>query len=461
VRRTRIGAPLCPAIWLSQRAAPERAPERAVADATVGGWALWGRVAQLVAMTAGHGLRLAGRSLWRLGPTASESQASVVGRSLTELLEALGATFVKVGQVLSSRPDLLPSDVIVHLRRLQQDVEPIPATQLHAALDQGLGAGALASVEVTPLASASVAGVYRAQLHDRRPAAVKVRRPGLVVTVQQDLVILKAIARLLQRVPALRVVPVKGVAEEIAEAIRRQLNFEDEAANNRRFQANFAGYDGVRIPVLVEGLCSESVLTMEYLPDLRRLDSLEVDDEQAEATALVGLRVLYKMIFLDGFIHVDMHPGNIFVGPDGELVLLDLGLVAELDDEQRLEFAEFFVAIAMNDGRRCAGIVVDTARSLAPTFEPAAFLAAMDQLIDRYSGLDAGAFEVVRFATDLFDVQRRYGVTGSTAFTLVIVSLVVFEGIVKKIAPGLDFQAEARSFLATAYPAALARVVAG
>ncbi len=405
------------------------------------------RGAEISWIVTSHGARLAARSLRRALRPRTESQASVLGRSLTELLESLGATFVKVGQVLSSRPDLLPDDVIVHLRRLQQDVSPFPDDQLAPALASALGKAALAPVAPELIASASVANVYRAQLHEGPTVALKVRRPGLGVKVAQDLVILKTMARLAQRLPPLRVVPVTGVAEEVAEAIRRQLDFTQEAANNRRFQANFNGYPGVRVPRLVEELCTRSVLAMEFLPGLRRIDALAPGDEQAEETALVGLRVLYKMIFLDGLVHVDMHPGNIFLAPDGAFVFLDLGLVAELDADQRRQFAQFFVAIATNQGRTCARIVVDTATRLAPGFYHEAFSVAMENLIDRYSGLDAAAFEVARFAKDLFDVQRRHGVTGSADFTLVIVALTVFEGIVKKVSPGLDFQAEARTFL--------------
>lgn len=409
--------------------------------------ALARRGAEIGWIVTSHGARLAARSLRRALHAGTESQASVLGRSLTELLESLGATFVKVGQVLSSRPDLLPDDVIIHLRRLQQDVSPFPADQLAPALASALGTTALASLDAELIASASVANVYRAQLHDGPPVALKVRRPGLDDQVAQDLVILKAMSRLAQRLPPLRTVPVTGVAEEVATAVHRQLDFTQEAANNRRFQANFSGYLGVRVPRLVDELCTPSVLAMEFLPGLRRIDALAPGDKQAEEMALVGLRVLYKMIFLDGLVHVDMHPGNIFLGSDGTFVFLDLGLVAELDADQRRQFAQFFVAIATNQGRTCARIVIDTATRLAPWFDREAFSLAMEGLIDRYSGLDAAGFEVVRFAKDLFDVQRRHGVTGSTDFTLVIVALTVFEGIVKKISPGLDFQAEARTFL--------------
>lgn len=413
---------------------------------------LWRRVGEMGWIGATHGSRLLGHMVIRAFRPGSESRASVCGRCLTDLLEALGPTFVKVGQVLSSRPDLLPHDVIVHLRRLQQDVTPFPVDQLRPALEAALGtkASAFASIDPEPVAAASVANVYRAKLHDGQTVALKVRRPGLWSTVHYDLIILKAIAGVFQRLPALRVVPVSGAAEEVAQAIRRQLNFAEEADNNRRFHDNFRDYPGVRIPVLVEDLRARSVLTMEFLPELRRIDALAPGDEQAERVALLGLRVLYKMIFLDGLVHVDMHPGNIFVTPGGEFVFLDLGLVAELDPEQRRQFAEFFVAIATNDGRTCARILIETARSCAPGFDPAAFSTAMAQLIDRYSGLDAAAFQVARFVRDLFDVQRRHGLTGSTDFTLVIVSLAVFEGIVKKISPGLDFQAEARAFLLSA-----------
>ena len=414
--------------------------------------ALWRRAIEVAGIVTVHATRLAARSMHRLVVPSSASRAALLGRALTDLVEALGATFVKVGQVLSARPDLLPGDVISQLKRLQQGVAPFPESQLEGALRDGLDsrvADAFASIDPVPIASASLANVYRARLHDGRLVAVKVRRPGLARQIDDDLAIFRAIARLLQRVPALRVVPITGVANEVAEAIRRQLDFAQEAANNRRFHANFAGHDGVALPELVDELCSPSVLTMVLLDDLRRLDTLRAGEDEAERLAVVGLDVLYKMVFLDGFVHVDMHPGNIFAGPGGEFVVLDFGLVAELSDLDRRTFARFFVGIATNDGRTCARIVRDTAQELDPAFDAESFEASMVALISSYSGLDAHGFEVARFAVDLFDVQRRHGVRGSTNFTLVIVSFVVFEGIVKQMAPTLDFQAQARAFLAS------------
>ena len=410
------------------------------------------RAASIGRIVAVHLGRVVGRGMLNRVLRPSESERSLLGWELTEMLDALGATFVKVGQVLSCRPDLLPEEVIVQLRRLQQRVSPFPESQFEQALEQGLGmpiATVFASIDPTPIASASMANVYRARLHDGRSVAVKVRRPGIGRQIHDDLAILETLARQLQRTPMLRVVPLTAVAEEIAVGIRRQVNFAEEAASNRRFRANFASYEGVSIPGLVEEYCTRSILTMEFIDGLRRLDTLSPGDPQAERAALIGLHVLYKMVFMDGFVHVDMHPGNIFIGPLDEFAILDFGLVAALSDNDRRSFSEFFVAIATNDGRTCARIVLDTAQQLSPGFDAASFDDAMVGLVSRYAGLNAEEFEVARFAVDLFDVQRRHGVRGSTNFTLVIVAFVVFEGIVKQIAPALDFQAEARAFLAS------------
>jgi ubiquinone biosynthesis protein len=413
------------------------------------------RAAGIAGLVTVHLVRLAGRSVHRTVMRTGESQGTVIGRSLTELLEALGATFVKVGQVLSSRYDLLPTDVVLQLRRLQEDVTPFRQGALQPALEKGLGRSgtrAFVSIDPEPVASASVANVYQARLEDGRIVAVKVRRPRVARRMERDLAILRAMAGVFEHLPSLRVVPLTAIADEIGQAMRAQVDLIEEACNNRRFRANFVGVDGVVIPRLVDELCSESVLTMEYLEGLRRVDTLRAEEEEAARFALRGLHVLYKMIFVDGFIHVDMHPGNIFFRSGGEFVFLDLGLVAKLSDADRREFAQFFVAMATNDGRTCARIVSTTARSLSAAFDSAAFEAAMEQLIARHSGREARDFEVIRFAMELFDLQRKHGVCGSTNFTLVIVSLVVFEGIVKMILPSLDFQGEARAFLLAADP---------
>jgi ubiquinone biosynthesis protein len=405
-----------------------------------------GRCLEVAAWSAAYGLRYAGRRLARPGA----DRATLRGEVLAGLLETLGPTFIKVGQILSTRPDVLPPETIVPLARLQDRVAPLDLPAISARLHEAFGRPAdevFAALAPVPLSTASIAQVHHARLHDGREVAVKVRRPGLRNRVRDDLRILRAGAWLLQRLPGLRLVPFEGFVREFGRAIERQLDFRLEAANNRRFQEHFRLMPQVRFPRLVDALCTDAVLTMEYVDGLTKVAHLGLGPGERREAARLGLKALYKMIFIDGFIHADMHPANLFFVRGPGLVLLDLGLVTELERHDLEAFVDFFLGLAENDGRACARVLYEEASYRPPRCDRAGFEAAMVALIDRHASLPARAFEVTRFAAELFATQRRYGLRGPTAFTMTLVALLVYEGMVKQLHPELDFQQEARLFI--------------
>jgi ubiquinone biosynthesis protein len=163
-----------------------------------------------------------------------------------------------------------------------------------------------------------------------------------------------------------------------------------------------------------------------------------------------GLRALYLMIFVDGFIHCDLHPGNVLLAPDGQLVILDAGFMVELASETRYSFAKFFAAIAFRDGKAAAAIVRHTAIRLPHELDVAAFDAEIAELIKRVGGLVAGKFQVAALVDDLFAVMRKHRIYGTSQFTLIILSLLVYEGVARQRYPDLDFQKEAIPFVLSA-----------
>lgn len=382
-----------------------------------------------------------------------DQYAQLLGDSLAKLCEALGPAFIKAGQILSSRPDLLPADVGAPLRRLQNQIAPFDGARaakiIEIAFERPLP-DLFDSFDSEPIASASIAQVHRARLKDGRDVAVKVRRPGVSRVVTNDMRILSFIAKALSTLPGMKAVPLPELVNEFAAPIKQQLDFHLEAANNRRFRKEFAFIEHIRLPALVEDLCTENVLTMEYLDHLQRTDDNSFRAPERKTAALAGLRALYKMIFIDGFVHADMHPGNVFVREWGEFVILDTGLVAILDEANQRDFVDFFFGLINNEGRECARIIYENASYRAKNCDREAFEAAMVELIARHSALKCHEFEVAHFVYELMETQRRFKIRGSTKFMMTILSMVVYDGICKQLYPQCDFQNEARGFLITA-----------
>jgi ubiquinone biosynthesis protein len=355
-------------------------------------------------------------------------------RRLRALLCSLGATFVKVGQIMSTRPDLLPERIIRHLETLQDDVGAFAMAKVEATLRTELGAGSaelFADFDPVPVASASVSQVHVARLRSGRKVAVKVRRPKVVNIATFDLAVMRIAARAMCVVPSIRLfAPVESV-NEFGRAIALQMDFEVEAQNNRRFRENFAGFEGVTFPEVIEDLSTAAVLTMSFVEGGK---VLEGQKSAAEGTRLaeIGFRILLKMVFEDGFVHADLHPGNIFVTPDGEVALLDLGLTAELDDFHRRIFAQFFASWAGGDGKSMARIMVDLAPSTSVA-DYAAYEEEVCEFVSRYRTQVLAEVLVSEVAFDMMGILRRHRVRVNPTFTMCNIAIAVTEGIGRQL----------------------------
>jgi ubiquinone biosynthesis protein len=414
----------------------------------VGRVAALGRAAVLGCFLASAASRSALRLAAARVRRDSEPAASILGRTVAELLQALGPTYVKVGQILSVRRDVFGEDFTKHLRPLQDDLPPIPFEQVPARFRRELEvelADVVAELDEVPLASAGVSSVYRGRLRDGRSIALKVRRPGIARQVAADLRVLRAGAALLERLPPLRLVPMRAAVDDFGACVERQLDFRLEALSNRRLRLALASHEGIVIPRVIEELSGESILTMELIPGVARAEGAL--DGHARGALLAALRALYAMIFVEGFFHCDLHPGNLHLLADGRAALVDFGFMGEFCAADRVKFAEFFLALARNDGARCAEIAVEMASSRSPSLDYPAFEAEIASLVGQAAERSARDFEVAGFVLGLFEAQRSHGVRSTTAFTMAIVSLLVFEGLAKQVYPDLDFQREARPFV--------------
>lgn len=364
------------------------------------------------------------------------------------LLVALGATFVKVGQIMSTRPDLFPPHVIHALTRLQDDVGAFAFRHVDRTLREDFGKPAhelFATFDETPVASASVAQVHRATLQSGEAVAVKVRRPGLDDIVRFDLAVMKMAARVVALVPSFRLLaPVESV-EEFGRAIHAQIDLTVEAANNTRFAAAFASDPDVQFPPLHRELCSRRVLTMGFIEGVKVLDAPARAGADPTRLAKIGFRTLLKMVFDDGFVHADLHPGNILVDKHGKVVILDLGLTAELDEAARRAFAQFFAGWAGGDGTVMARLMSELSPS-SKVRDYAAYEREVTEFVGRYHGKPLGEVQVSTVAFDMMNILRRHRVRVNPVYTMANVAIAVTEGIGKQLDPTLDLVQAALPF---------------
>jgi len=376
-----------------------------------------------------------------------------LGQCVADLFRALGATFIKIGQIMSTRPDLLPAEIVRALEGLQDDVGPFPFQDACVAIERDLGRPLhelFVEIAPAPVASASIAQVHRARLPGGRVVAIKVRRPGVVRLCEFDLSVLRIAARVLGWLPGIGKDLTVDAFEAFARSVRAQLDLRGEAENNRRFRANFSGQADVVFPELLDSHCSESVLTMSFVEGTKVFDHTGDPGRIARA----GLRALMKMIFIDGFVHADLHPGNLRVTADGKLAIFDLGLVGELTVAQRQLFARFFVAWAQRDGDTMARVMLEVASGAPPernAHEP--FRADTIAFVGRYWGKRLGDVQLANVLFDLLGLLRRHRIRVPAEFTTVLIAVAMTEGIGKRLQPTLDLMAEALPFFMTHRPA--------
>jgi ubiquinone biosynthesis protein len=384
---------------------------------------------------------------------ADDAVPRAAGRALVRMCTRLGATFIKVGQIASTRGDLLPGALVGELAALQDRVPPFPFAIVQRIIEAELGApleAIYAEFDPAPVAAASVAQVHRAVLRaDGSAVAVKVRRPDIVDKVGLDRSILLAVARVLERlVPSLRLVSLESAVRAFCDAVEEQIHFTQEAANNARFAANFATDPDVAFPRLHRAACSDAVLTMEFIDGVREAD-LEAHGVDVHRIVTAGMRCVCRMIFLHGFVHADLHAGNLRFFPPGRVVLLDVGLVGRLTDDDRISTAQTLYAFATGDGRTVARLFYERAPYTA-TPDYAAYEREVIALVDSLYRRGLGSLQVTVEIGRIFDVLRRHRIHARSHMTMVNLALTAAEGLGKRLDPSLNLTDEALPYLAEA-----------
>jgi ubiquinone biosynthesis protein len=405
----------------------------------------WGRALSIAAITVARG----GLALPALALSGRATRQEVLRRHLRGWVTALGPSFVKGAQLLSTRQDLLPREVCAALGHLHDRVPPMSEREARRAVRAAYAGRPwpFAGFDWEPIASGSIACVYRAVLTDGRQVAVKVRRTGIGPRMRADFALAETGARVMERLPGLRGMPAREIVRQCSDAVLAQLDFAAEADALDTLRRNLGDLPYLRVPEPVRPACADGVLVMEYVPGLRRIQPGELTAETAELVVKRVLRCIYRMLFIDGLVHCDLHPGNLYIAPDGGVVVLDAGFVVRLEPKVRRLFAEFFLNMARGNGPYCADIVIRSARTVDERADLDAFREGITALVAGVTSRSAREFTLAPFAARLFDLQRRSGLYAAPEFVFPLLSLLVLEGMINEFHADVDFQAEAKPVL--------------
>ncbi|MBS3977524.1 MAG: AarF/ABC1/UbiB kinase family protein [Syntrophomonadaceae bacterium] len=365
------------------------------------------------------------------------------GARLRQVMEELGPAFIKLGQMLSTRGDLLPQEVIRELAKLQDRVPPFPFLEAKEIMQDELGASwekDFRWVEPEPLAAASIGQVHRAELADGRQAVIKVRRPGVEQSIKVDLEIVVDLARLAEnRLPKARFYHLVELMEEFARTIKLELDYTQEGRNSDRLRKNLARANLVRIPETFWQYTTARVLTMEYLAGIKLNNLNELDHHRIDRCRVAKklIEVFLQQILLDGFFHADPHPGNLAVLPDQTLVLLDFGVVGRLSEEQKIHFGTLVLGIT---SRSSSQVIRALARMgiLSADMDTRALRRDVDLLSERYYDLPLGQIRLGEVFVELLDLAFIHQLRIPSELALIVKSLVTVEGIIRELHPQLS-----------------------
>ena len=395
-----------------------------------------------------------------LAGTRSEEPQLPPPAVLRNILIELGPVYVKLGQLLSTRPDLLPPEYINELTALQAEVPPVPwdevegviQTQIRRPLDQ-----VFRTINPQPVAAGSIAQTHRATLQDGREAALKVQRPGIEVTIEQDISLIRSLADLVSLTRVGQYYDLKALAEEFATALRGELNFCREAEYTDQLRRNLSGSrwikpDRLVVPEIYWELTTERLLVMEWLNGgpllVTRWREEPTPEEELENREIVSLliRTFFQQIYIDGFFHADPHPGNLFYLDNGRLALLDCGMIGRLDPRTQQILTEMMLALVNMDAQRCAQLTLQLAEAIEPV-NLAQLEAEYDRLLRRYYTLSLSQINFSQLFYEILQKARANNLRVPGNMGLYAKTLANLEGVARRLDPNFNLPGQIKPLM--------------
>ncbi len=406
-----------------------------------------GRYAAVATLLLKHRPDLITAETATAGATSGHESAEAV--RLANDLETLGPTFVKLGQLLSTRADLLPPSYLDALSRLQDDLDPVPLAEIQKTIEDDLNvrlSKAFLTFDEEPLASASLGQVHRATLRDGRPVAVKIQRPGILEQVLADLTVLDEIAAFVDRHTTVgKRYEFAPMMREFRKALMEELDYEVEANHLRTLGRNLAEFERIYVPAPIDSYVSTRVLTMEYVrgTKITALNPVALIDVDPEGLADELIQGYLHQILIDGFFHADPHPGNVFITEDGRLALLDLGMVGHLSPTLQDKLLKLILAISEGRGEDAADAAIALGEK-REEFDEEAFKRDVVSTVGHYFGASLQDFQVGKIVLEVNQSAGAYGIKSPAELTMLGKTLLTLDNIARTLAPTLDVNGSIR-----------------
>jgi ubiquinone biosynthesis protein len=378
------------------------------------------------------------RVLRELGVWGSRPATRDGAQEFRRALEELGTTYIKLGQLLSSRPDLLPDVYIEELGKLVDQVPPVPFEQIKRVIDEELPADAFVRIDPEPVATASIAQIHGALLSSGREVIVKVRRPEIEQQIELDLALLRGTAEQFEkRSERAQLLQARALADELEVHLRAELDFVEEANNTELVAGFLADYDDLVVPHVVRPYVTEKVLVLERIEGRKVEADHGLAAERAEELARQLFRAYVHQVTVEGVYHADPHRGNVLLTADGRLALVDFGLLGRLDDDTRRNLALLLLAVAQNRADDVADLILGLSRTSLGSDE-SGFLLEIRRKLPRYHRRPLSGIRAGEALADLQRISFEYGIALPTSFALVGKTLAQADSIARVLHPELD-----------------------